>query len=198
VNPKHRPGTCVEIRCGQCSGPHATRDHPPGDQELKCPVCYGAHLFHQCPTQIKACQASVLHQRRSYAEVVAKRRPSPPQPKPDVRIPTTISELQDLHDNEQLRRLVQLIVEALLTGKLASLGFTLGTPVTLQALQQTPVIAPVQSPSSPHPRSHLVFVPRSKSQEGRSRSLGEKVLSQRLWQALETRKNDPAPPNVLG
>jgi len=169
VNPRHRPETWVEIRCGQCSGPHATRDHPPGDQELNCPVCSGAHLFHHCPTQIKACQASVRQQRRSYAEVVAKRRPSPPQPKPEVRIPTTISELQDLQDNEQLRRLVQLIVEAVLTGKLASLGFTLRTPVTSQTPQQTPVIAPVQSPSSPCPRSDLVL-----SQEGEARSLGEK------------------------
>jgi hypothetical protein len=86
VNRKHRPEPCAEIRCGQCSGPLATRDHPPGDQELKFPVCSGAHLFHQCPTPIKAYQASVRQQRRSYAEVVTKRRPSPPQPKPDVRI----------------------------------------------------------------------------------------------------------------
>jgi hypothetical protein len=113
------------------------------------------------PTQIKACQASVRQQRRSYAEVVAKRRLSPPQAKPEVRIPTTISELQDLQDNEQLRRLVQLIVEALLTDKLASLGFHLGTPVTSQTPQQTPVIAPVQFPSSPRPRSDLVLSPEA-------------------------------------
>ena len=39
-------------------------------------------------------------------------------------------------------------------------------------------------------------VPRSKSQEGEARSSGEKALSQRLWQALQTRKHDSAPPNV--
>ena len=89
---------------------------------------------------MKACQASVRQQRRSYAEVVAKRRPSPPQPKPQVRIPTTISELQDLQDNEQLHRLVQLIVETVLTGKLGSLGFTLGTPVTSQTPQKTQLL----------------------------------------------------------
>jgi hypothetical protein len=160
ANPKHRPESCAEIRCGQ-SGPHATRDHPPGDQELKYPVCSGAHLFHQCPTQIKACQASVRQQRRSYAEVVAKQRARPPQPKPQVQIPTTISELQDLQDNEQLRRLVQLIVEALLTGKLASLGFTLCTTVSSQSPQPSAVIAPVQSSSSPRPRSDLVLSPEA-------------------------------------
>jgi len=101
VNPKHGPETGAEIRCGQCSGPHATRDHPPGDQELKCPVCSGALLFHQCPTQIKACQDSVRQQRRSYAKVVAKQRASTPQTKPHVKIPTSISELQDLQDNER-------------------------------------------------------------------------------------------------
>jgi hypothetical protein len=74
---------------------------------------------------------------------VAKQRASPSQQKPQVRIPTTISELKDLQDNEKLRRLVQLIVEALLTGKLASLGFILGTPVSSQSPQPTPVIAPV-------------------------------------------------------
>ena len=147
---------------------------------------------------MKACQASVRQQRRSYAEVVAKRRPSPPQPKPDVRIPTTISELQDLQDNEQLRRLVQLIVEALLTGKLASLGFHLGTPVTSQSPQPTPVTAPIQSPSSPCPRSDLVLSPEASPKEGEARSLREKALPRRLWQALQTRKHDPAPPNVLG
>ena len=162
MNPKHRPETCAEIRCGQCSGPHGTRDHPPGDQEFKCSVCSGAHLFHQCPTQIKACQTSVRQQRRSYAEVVAKQRAKPPQPKPDVRIPTTISELQD---NEQLRRLVQVIVEVLLKGKLASLGFTLGTPVTSQSPQPTPVIAPVQSPSSPRTRSDVGFSPKASLKE---------------------------------
>jgi len=137
--PSTDPKLAPRFVCGQCSGPHATKDHPTGDEELKCPVCSGAHLFHQCPTQIKACQASVRQQRRSYAEVVAKQRARPPQPKPRVRIPTTISELQNLQDNEQLRSLIQLIVEALLTGKLAS-----------------------------------------------------------LWQALQTRKHDSAPPNVLG
>ena len=62
---------------------------------------------------------------------------------------------------EQLRRLVQLIVEALLTGKLASLGFYLGTPVTSQSPQLTPVIAHIQSPSSPRPRSDLVLSPEA-------------------------------------
>ena len=190
VNPKHRPGTCVEIRCGQCSGPHATRDHPPGDQELKCPVCSGAHLFHQCPTQIKACHASVRQQRRSYAEVVAKRRHTPPQPKPDVRIPTTISELQDLQDNEQLRRLVQLIVEALLTGKLASLGFNLSIPKTSQSLQPTRAIAPVQSPSSPRPCSDLVLSPEASPKRAKQRSLQEqkKRAEAAMSRRLEARK----------
>jgi len=119
---------------------------------------------------------------------VAKRRPTPPQPKPDVRIPTTISELQDLQDNEQLRRLVQLIVEALLTGKLASLGFHLGTSLTSQSPQPTPVTAPIQSSSSPRPRSDLVLSPEA----------SHKREKQGLWQALQTRKHDSAPPNVLG
>ena len=69
--------------------------------------------------------------------------------------------LQDLQDNEQLRRLVQLIAEALLTGKLASLGFHLGAPVASQSPQPTPVIAPVQSPSSLRPRSDLVLSPKA-------------------------------------
>ena len=74
---------------------------------------------------------------------MAKQRAPIPQPKPQVRIPTTISELQDLQDSEQLRRLVQVIVKGLLTGELTSLGFTLGTPVSSQSPQPTPVIAPV-------------------------------------------------------
>ena len=110
------------------------------------PLYSGAHLINQCPTQIKACQASVLQQKRTYAEVLAKQRASPPKPKAQAEIPTRIVELQDFQHNEQLHRLVQLIVEALLIGKLASLGFTLTTPVTSQSHQTNPVIVPVQSP----------------------------------------------------
>jgi hypothetical protein len=66
---------------------------------------------------------------------VAKRWASPPKPKPQAEILTTIAELQDLQDNEQLHGVVQLIIEALLTGKLASLGFTLTTPASFQSNQ---------------------------------------------------------------
>jgi hypothetical protein len=48
--------------------------------------------------------------------------------------------MKDLQDNEQLRRLVHVIVTTLLTGKLASLGFTSATPVSSQNHQINPVI----------------------------------------------------------
>jgi len=35
-----------------------------------------------------------------HAEVVTKQGASPPKPKPQAQIPTTIAELQDLQDNE--------------------------------------------------------------------------------------------------
>ena len=100
---------------------------------MKCPVCSEIHLFHQCLAQIKACHTSVHKQRRTYAEVVAKLRASPAKPKPQVQIPTTIAELQDLQDNDQIYLLVELIVEAVLTGKLVPLGFTLPNRASCQS-----------------------------------------------------------------
>jgi len=93
---------------------------------------------------------------------------------PHVRIPTTISEHQDLQDNEQLCRLVQLIVEALLTAKLASLVFTLGSPVSSQSPQTAPVIAPVQSQSSPRPRLDLVLSPEASPKRAKQGHLEKK------------------------
>jgi hypothetical protein len=118
------------------------------------------------------------------------------QSKPHVRIPTTISELQDFQDNEQLRRLVQVIVEALLTRKLASLGFTLATPVISQSAQTTQLL--------PLYTFHLVPIlvrtwlcPQKQVPRGQSKVTWRKGLVPKLWQALQTRKHDSAPPNVL-
>jgi len=79
-----------------------------------------------------------------------------PQPKPHIGIPATIAELQDLQDNEQVRRLVQVIVETLLTGKLASLVFSLPTLVSSQCSQTNSVIAPIQSPEASPRRAKKV------------------------------------------
>ena len=109
-----------------------------------------------------------------HAEVVTKQWASPPKAKPQAQIPTMIAELQDLQDNEQLHRLVQLIEVPLLTGKLASLGFTLGTPVSSQIPQTTLVRTPIQSPSSSCPRSDLVLSPEASPQRANQGHLEKK------------------------
>jgi len=105
---------------------------------------------------------------------------------------TTIAELQDLQDNEQLHRLVQLIAEVLLTGKLESLGFTLATPVSSHSHQTNLILAPLQSPSSPRPRLDLVLSPEASPKRAKQGHVPK------LWQTLQTKKCDSAPSNVLG
>ena len=48
ISSKHRPGSCTSIRCGKCSGDHATKNHPESVTRLKCPVCSEEHSFNRC------------------------------------------------------------------------------------------------------------------------------------------------------
>ena len=70
INPKHRPGSCVEIRCGKCSGNHATKDHPQSDETLKCPVCGEAHSFNGCPQRKSASKKALKGAQKSYKQAL--------------------------------------------------------------------------------------------------------------------------------
>ena len=66
----------------------------------------------QLPTENNPC--------RSCFETTA----NTPKPKPPLEIKTAVAELQDLQENEVLECLIEVTVQALITGKLVSLGFT--------------------------------------------------------------------------
>jgi hypothetical protein len=66
VKPKHNPGLCTRIRCGICSGAHATKQHPQEDVTKQCPRCSkDDHQFKDCPEVGKAISAYRKSQTRN-------------------------------------------------------------------------------------------------------------------------------------
>jgi hypothetical protein len=71
VNPRHNPGNCTKIRCGICSGNHATKDHPQDEETRKCPKCsQDDHEFKNCP------QIRLAAQNYRKQQVQKPRKPS--------------------------------------------------------------------------------------------------------------------------
>ena len=66
----HRPHQCKEeVVCGQCSGPHDTRDHPEGNTTKKCPLCSGPHAAWEiaCPHRKKELEKGKLRLKKKAA-----------------------------------------------------------------------------------------------------------------------------------
>jgi len=60
VSPKHRPQTCTETRCGQCSGPRLIRDHICllWSSPLSSTPCSDQSTSHQClPAEKNLCRS---------------------------------------------------------------------------------------------------------------------------------------------
>ena len=63
INPDHNPTKCQKLVCGKCSGPHATKEHPPEIQAVRCPACKEEHEFSQCPNRSKEITRSLKAQK---------------------------------------------------------------------------------------------------------------------------------------
>ena len=87
TNTKHRPRSCANIRCGQCSENHVTKDHP----TIKCPVCGEAQSFNGCPQRRNASKKAFKGAPKSYKEVLLDQRKQ--SNNPDIPPPEQLDRL---------------------------------------------------------------------------------------------------------
>lgn len=145
LHPNHKPNRCTKIRCGTCSGPHATRDHPIDIPDIKCPVCSEAHEFHRCPRQLKVAKSSIREQKKTFADVVARRKDVAPSPKEIVpekaHLPTNMSELKESLNHPEFKTFLSLLVAAILSGDLSPYGIPSAQMIP-ESIPRPSVIAP--------------------------------------------------------
>jgi len=84
MNPKHRTGSCTNIRCGKCSGDHGIKDYPESDTGLKRPVLSHKHSLNRCFQGQMASKKALKTFQNSYKEALlsqarkATQKVSPP------------------------------------------------------------------------------------------------------------------------